>query len=674
VPKATLGDVLVYLRMICATQEARGLSDGDLLGRFLASGDQDAFSVLVQRYGPMVYGVCKRVLGDVHIAEDAFQAVFMVLVRRAGSISRRKPLGGWLHAVARRIALKARAQSAARRDRERRSASMMPSDFLNELTQRELRTVLDEEIGRLPEKYRVPIVLCYLEGKTQEQAAVELGWPASSLTRRVGRARELLRQRLVRHGITLTAGALTAALGEKALAAPVPAMLAINTVKAAMSIAAGKAMAAGCVSAQAVLLAEETLGGMLAIKGKLVVLVLALGLVIGGAGLAGYRGFGEKEEPAKTEPPQSPLTKVEKRDFQYKTTPAAFDSHGDPLPVGAIARLGTLRLKHNVPLEAHSSFPASAATGVFSPDGKWIASVGDSENFFRLRLWDASSGKELSDPWNSKKSLFITTAFVFSPDGATFAIAGNEIFPGPNRKQEWTIKLWDITTFKLLRTIPLEPGTPIFSTIAFADSGKTLLTFSQSDGTVRTWDIATGKQDRSWKPIDDKNRPTEATGTEFTGTLSPGAKYLAVCVRRTKGGRVLPQTEAVGVDLAGGHEPWRVMTSRNGDRIHFAFSGDSKRVAILLERNKVELRETATGSLVGSLSLAADADDDFNQTVGPIQTRGLALSPDGNTVAVSGFSQVLLWNPDDPTKSRTVAGRVAQSLMTPTCLAFSPDG
>jgi RNA polymerase sigma factor (sigma-70 family) len=289
VPKATLGDVLVYLRKICATQEARDTSDGDLLESFVASGDQAAFSVLMQRHGPMVYGVCKRVLSDLHAAEDAFQATFMVLVRRASAIGKRQHLGGWLHAVAQRISLKARAQAAARRDKERREASMATTDVLDEVTWRELRTILDEEIGQLPEKYRVPIVLCYLEGKTQEQAAKELGWPKTTVKRRVGRARELLHKQLVRHGINLTAGALAMALGEKALASPVPAMLAINTVKAATTIAAGKAMAAGCVSARAAALTEEALRGMLGIKGKLVLLVLVCSLAAGGAGVAARR-------------------------------------------------------------------------------------------------------------------------------------------------------------------------------------------------------------------------------------------------------------------------------------------------------------------------------------------------------------------------------------------------
>jgi len=298
-PQTTLGDVIHYLRRVCAKQEARGLSDGKLLERFLATRDEAAFAALVHRHGPMVLGVCERVLRDPHAAEDGFQATFMVLVRRAASIGRRQPLGGWLHAVAKRVALKARAKEAARRSRERRFEPTMRAEPLDELTWQELRSVLDEEIGRLPEKYRVPIVLCYLEGKSQEQAAKELGWPKTTVTRRVGRARELLRQQLVGRGIALSAGALATALGEKALAAPVAAMLTIKTVKAGMCVAAGKAVAAGWISAQAVALAEEAMTTMIGIKAKVVAIVLALGLAAGGAGLAGYSGLLEKAQPAK---------------------------------------------------------------------------------------------------------------------------------------------------------------------------------------------------------------------------------------------------------------------------------------------------------------------------------------------------------------------------------------
>src|SRR5262249_19132425 len=144
----------------CAPEGARDLTDGELLQRFLTNREGAAFTILLQRHGPMVLGVCRRVLGDAHAAEDCFQATFLVLLRRAASLQNRQPLAGWLHGVARRIALRARAQSATRRDRERGAGHMPRATSLDDLTWQELRCVLDEEVGRLPQKYRDPVVLC----------------------------------------------------------------------------------------------------------------------------------------------------------------------------------------------------------------------------------------------------------------------------------------------------------------------------------------------------------------------------------------------------------------------------------------------------------------------------------------------------------------------------------
>jgi RNA polymerase sigma factor (sigma-70 family) len=193
-PRANICTVLQCLRQACAAGEARDLTDAQLLQRFLAQREDAAFAVLVERHGPMVLGVCRRVLGDAHGAEDSFQATFMVLVRRAASIGCTGSLGNWLYTVAQRIASKARTQAAARRLRERRAAEMPRPQPLVEPTWQELRCVLDDEIGRLPEKYRAPIALCYFEGKSHQRAAQELGWATGSLASRLARARQLLRR------------------------------------------------------------------------------------------------------------------------------------------------------------------------------------------------------------------------------------------------------------------------------------------------------------------------------------------------------------------------------------------------------------------------------------------------------------------------------------------------
>lgn len=175
--------------------------DGELLERFIEQGDESAFASLVHRHGSMVLGVCRRVLNDWQRAEDAFQVTFLVLARKAESLTRPELLGNWLHGVAYRIALKARSHAARQRAYERHAAAMLPMESQPNESARELREVLDKELDRLPEKYRTPLVLCYLEGKTNEEAARLLNCPIGSMSDRLARGRGLLRARLTRYGL-----------------------------------------------------------------------------------------------------------------------------------------------------------------------------------------------------------------------------------------------------------------------------------------------------------------------------------------------------------------------------------------------------------------------------------------------------------------------------------------
>jgi RNA polymerase sigma factor (sigma-70 family) len=238
-----LGHVLRHLRGLAGPGDKPDPTDGDLLHRFRARHEEAAFAVLVQRHGPLVLGVCRRILRDPDLADDAFQATFLVLVRRAGSIRRPESLANWLYGVARLVALKARAEAARRRSREREAVGMPAPQPRDETSWNELRAVLDEELARLPEKYRAPLVLCYLEGKTHDQAARELGCPRTSLTSRLGRARALLHRRLSRRGIALAFGVLPAALAAEA-PAQVPAALLLATTRAAVGLAGGAGAAA----------------------------------------------------------------------------------------------------------------------------------------------------------------------------------------------------------------------------------------------------------------------------------------------------------------------------------------------------------------------------------------------------------------------------------------------
>jgi RNA polymerase sigma factor (sigma-70 family) len=179
------------------------MPETQLLERFIAANDQAAFRTLIDRHGPMVLAVCRSVLSESHDVEDAFQTTFLVLVQNAQTIRSSASLGPWLHRVALRVSQRARATAAQRRAREKRRsrAEIEPGHDLSELLS---RPVLHEELNRLPDRYRLPLVLCYLEGKTNEQAAAQLQWPIGTVKGRLWRARSQLRDRLSRRGLIPT--------------------------------------------------------------------------------------------------------------------------------------------------------------------------------------------------------------------------------------------------------------------------------------------------------------------------------------------------------------------------------------------------------------------------------------------------------------------------------------
>jgi RNA polymerase sigma factor (sigma-70 family) len=270
-----------------------GLRDAQLLQRFAGVRDEQAFAVLVHRHGPLVLGVCRRILQSVHDAEDAFQATFLVLARRASAIRKPDSLASWLYEVAYRLARKMKADVSKRRVRECKvppAAPVGPAD----LTGRELQTILDEELQHLADKYRQPLLLCYLEGLTQEEAAGQLGWPRGTLKRRLERGRELLKGQLSRRGLGLGAAiAVTLPAGE-ALALPVPVALSANTSHAAALFAARQMLPAGLTTGRVVALAEAALKTLHASRLKILV---GTALLVGAVSAATLIGARRSESP-----------------------------------------------------------------------------------------------------------------------------------------------------------------------------------------------------------------------------------------------------------------------------------------------------------------------------------------------------------------------------------------
>jgi RNA polymerase sigma factor (sigma-70 family) len=266
-----------FIRSLATAPGAGRDPDAQLLERFAASQDEYAFAALLKRHGPMVLAVCRRVLNDAHDAEDAYQATFLVLAKKAGSVRQHASVASWLYGVAYRTALKARVAAARRRSAEREATPVRTAepDAAREALWRDLRPALDEEVARLPEKNRAAFVLCYLEGRTAEEAAQALACPRGTVLSRLAWARERLRAQLTRRGITLSAGSLAIALGHNAEAALAPALFNL-TVKVATGSAA---------SPQVIALAEGVLRAMHTRKIGVMAGLLLAASVLAGTGL-----------------------------------------------------------------------------------------------------------------------------------------------------------------------------------------------------------------------------------------------------------------------------------------------------------------------------------------------------------------------------------------------------
>jgi RNA polymerase sigma factor (sigma-70 family) len=284
--------VLRHIRRTALLCDGGGLTDGQLLEQFLLKRDEDAFAGLLKRHGPMVLAVCRRVLGDAHDAEDACQATFLVLARKAGSVRSGATLGSWLHGVAYRTALKARTTMAKQRARERAASARTLDEAAAHENLEELLQLLDRALHALPEKYRLPVVLCELEGRSRKEVAGLLHLPEGTISSRLAYAKKLLAQKLSRRGAVLSAGAVTLVLAQGSASAGLPSSLLASTARAAV----GHTLTAGAVSVHVATLVEGVIRAMLLSKLKGAWAVLAAVSIGAGAVGLSYR--------ASASPPQ----------------------------------------------------------------------------------------------------------------------------------------------------------------------------------------------------------------------------------------------------------------------------------------------------------------------------------------------------------------------------------
>jgi RNA polymerase sigma factor (sigma-70 family) len=640
-------DAARTLRRLVAGPSARELTDRELLRRFTVGGDQGAFADLVRRHGPMVLATCRRVLHNPHDADDVFQVAFLTLARKASAPGWHDSVAGWLHVIAYRLALKLRADAGRLAARELPGPLPQSPDPLAEVSGRELCAVIDEEISRLPEQYRAPLVLCCLEGLSRDEAAARLGWLPGALKGRLERGRELLRRRLEGRGI-----ALSAALAGLTLSGSVRATLAPALAAAALRAAGGSA------PARVLALAEAALRGSVGGKVKAAALVLLmLGVVAVGAGLGG----GEPSAPLREEARQPAAA-------EERVAPGK-DQFGDPLPPGVMSRLGTVRFRH-----ANSIYSVAFAP----PDGKAIA-TGSLDN--TLRLWDTATGKELArlGQQNGVKTVAQVVSVAFSPDGKMVASGSNE----------GTIRLWDPRTASGLREITTGKG--MIWTLAFAPDGKSLASAHSEGKTVAVWDSATGQELRRLEghssevtavaySADGKRMASAgadtsvrlwdaATGREVHRfqaenyvhgvALSPDGKLVASAGRDDRGVRLW--------DVATGRS--RKLPFPDESVLAVAFSPDGHTLAAASAdipreggpvRGRVLLFDVAGGKVLHQLT-----EGDHHPT------KGVAFSPDGKTVAavsrIAGPPQ--LWDAATGRELRPVGGH--QGLIT--AATFTPD-
>ncbi len=380
-------------------------TDAGLLRRFTEERDESAFAALVDRHGPMVLGVARRVVGDPHTAEDVFQATFLTLARRAGFLRRPVALAAFLHQTAHNIALKALRGDKRRERAEKEAIRRTSENPLDVLSSRELLAILDEELARLPETYRLPLVLCCLEGRSQDEAAGILGGTPGSVKGRLERGRQRLKERLARRGLTFAVGA------------GVPLLVPPPTLAGLLREAAIQAIRdEGSASAAALALAKGVGQSLMVVSGRTALAVAVVGLVGLGLGLASLSAWQQPAGPAE-DPPAAAA----------KVPPAAprGDLMEEPLPEGAVKQLGSSRLQ------------IGASAFVLTPDGRTIVAVSP-EGI--VREFDANTGRflqrrQLFD--RSEVDLTGQCQVQLSADGKTAAI---DEWGGDCRR----VTVWDV--------------------------------------------------------------------------------------------------------------------------------------------------------------------------------------------------------------------------------------
>jgi len=548
-----------------ATREA---SDQDLLGRYIRLDDGGAFEALVKRHGPMVRDLCRRLFTQDADADDAFQAVFLILARKARSIRKRQSLASWLHGVACRVAEKSK-RDVARRHRldQRRQPHPAAEDVGKEAAWRELCRVLDAELNCVGESYKAPLVLCYLQGRTRDEAAKQLGYSLRTLDRRLERGRQLMQHRLARRGYDLSGIMCVMGLAHTKASAVVPPQLLTATLKAASALTTPFAGGGGAISGTVAVLAERVMENMMIAQAVRSIAVFVGVVALAGVAALAVHGVGGQEGESKSEAvPVRPMSQQNqvKRVAAEATDRPRVDPYGSPLPTGVIARIGT-----DLGVVVRES---GAQNGylVFTPNGKSLVFSGSNNS--AVRFCDPATGKEQRRISLPDEALY---DFVLSPDGTkliTVPLA------------EGTVRVWDVATCKTIREISVPKGG--CSEFAFSVDGTMLA--GETGGFTRYWDVA------SWQETG-----KIATGPVRSVVVMSDGKTLVTAGKRN-----------FITGWEGGIQWWDKATGKEIRRVDGkvarqrpTLSPDGKKMAAIIDPGTLHLWDAATGELITKLKM-----------------------------------------------------------------------
>jgi RNA polymerase sigma factor (sigma-70 family) len=688
-------------------------SDAELLRRYCAGRDEDAFAELVRRNGPLVLRTCRHVAGGTAAAEDVFQATFLVLVRKARRLSGSGSLAGWLHATAVRLAQAARRTEQRRLRREKRHAEMRPADT-GELTWPDVREALDAELAALPEQYRLPLVLCYLQELSYEEAARRVPCSPGALRGRLLRGKRLLRERLARHGLPLAAPLLV-------LGAPAPLPAALRQATLA-TLRAGQEGAA-LPPAVAALVGTSR-------SAKLVALAWSLALVLCLAVGVGMTLEGAEEIPQSAqEPPPGPAPAANAKADPVQPRGPQLDALGDPLPPGAVARLGTRRFQ-------------VSGSALSVPGGKTLLVYQPSPGADAFLWMDAATGKVL-ESWSIPQGHFPYLRHVVgvSPDGRWALLAeqkqqrhnftGYDL--GVTEKPDTSFALYvcDLSQKREVQVLrgPIDP--PGFATSAcrFSHDGKRVVT---CDGRhIRLWNIETGKQEwlldrpseQDWQPLGFTADSAEVIfrgppgGTIYVVDAGQGklVRHHDVDLRGKSGMAVLsPDGSAVLMALQTPEvRRWDVKTGKELARLtghkepvtELAFSPDGKTLVTRGRDSFVLVRDWPSGKVRRQVELLGEGQSSFNLlSVGDDQTLslrfggehtlrrfdldsgkplplpaathwanvyGVAVAPDGSVVSLGRDGMLRTW---DLARAKQIGQLRLENPSADARFGLSPDG